>query len=192
MSFDIRVVANFVVFQLAWFACVISAARGHALLGTAAVALAVALHAWLSRRARPELIMVALAIGIGGVWDSFVAATGMVRYSSGLFAAPLAPYWILAMWALFATTLNATFVWMRGRYAVAAVFGAIGGPLSYYAGVRLGAVEAVDLKGALALQAIGWAVLMPLLIRTAPSFDGFQRGVPARGVSPLREVAQNV
>lgn len=192
MNIDARLVANFAAFQLAWFACVVAAGRGHALLGTGAIALAVALHAWLSRRARPELALVGIAVAIGAVWESVVVATGFVAYPSGMLATALAPYWIVAMWALFATTLNATLVWLRGRYVLAAAFGAIGGPLSYLAGIRLGAVEAIDVGSVLILQGIGWGMVMPLLMYIAPRFDGFQRGVRASGAASLREASQHV
>jgi len=39
-----------------------------------------------------------------------------------------------------ATTLNVSMAWLRGRYALAAIFGAFGGPLAYYSGAKLGAM----------------------------------------------------
>src|ERR1700744_4083860 len=54
--------ANFVVFQLAWFAAVIGAARGAPLLGIASVAVANGWHLMVSERALPEACLVALAM----------------------------------------------------------------------------------------------------------------------------------
>ena len=42
--------------------------------------------------------------------------------------------------------------------------GAIGGPLAFYAGNRLGAVEFSDFGAAMLALAIGWGALMPLLV----------------------------
>ena len=50
---------------------------------------------------------------IGAAFDSVLAATGLLVYSSGVLFAGTAPYWIVAMWALFATTLNVSMGWMR-------------------------------------------------------------------------------
>ena len=65
------------------------------------------------------------------------------------------PYWILAMWALFATTLNASLGWLHGRPALAGALGMLSGPLAYWAGARLGAIELVQPAAALAALALG-------------------------------------
>jgi hypothetical protein len=74
------------------------------------------------------------------------------------------------MWALLATTLNVSMRWLHGRPWSAAAFGALGGPLAYWAGARLGAVEIPDVAAALTAQAIGWAVMMPALMALALRF----------------------
>jgi hypothetical protein len=77
----------------------------------------------------------------------------------------LAPYWIVAMWVLFATTLNVGMRWLRRSTAIAAVAGAIGGPLAFFAGASIGAVELVSPAIALIAIGIGWAVMLPLLVK---------------------------
>ena len=58
--------------------------------------------------------------------------------------------------------------------ALAALFGAIGGPLSYLAGARLGAMSFIDSGAAVTALAIGWGLAMPLLMWLAARFE--QRG----------------
>ena len=99
---------------------------------------------------------------------------GWVTYPSGQFSPMLAPYWIVTMWMLFATTLNRSMAWLKGRATLAAVLGGIAGPASYYAGQKLGAIEFVEPVAALSALAIGWAVIMPLLMIIAERLDGFQ------------------
>jgi hypothetical protein len=77
------------------------------------------------------------------------------------------------MWMLFATTLNVSLRWLR-RYPLAAIaLGAIGGPLAYWAGARLGAMEFAAPVAATAALAFGWALLTPLLVWLAQRFDGY-------------------
>ena len=85
---------------------------------------------------------------MGLVFDSLLVTVGWLEYPNGMFAPVVAPYWILSMWVLFATTLNVSLAWLHGRYTLAAVFGAIGGPLSYLAGARLGAVTLAEPRAA--------------------------------------------
>jgi hypothetical protein len=66
---------------------------------------------------------------------------------------------------IFATTLNGSMSWLAGRYRLAAVLGAICGPISYAAGARLGAIE-FPLHAGLSLVGIAvvWACVMPSLL----------------------------
>ncbi|MDQ6619440.1 MAG: DUF2878 domain-containing protein [Pseudomonadota bacterium] len=167
-----RVAINFAAFQLAWFACVAGAARGTPWLGVFVAMAAVAAHASISARPRRELVLVLVAIAFGAVYDSSIAALGWITYNSGEFVPGIAPHWILALWALFATTLNVSLRWLRGRRVAAALVGAVAGPLSYYAGERLGALVLVEPVAATLALAVGWAIFTPVLIEIAQRCDG--------------------
>jgi hypothetical protein len=82
------------------------------------------------------------------------------------------------MWVLFASTLNVSLRWLRGRWLTAAVLGAAAGPLAYYAGAQLGGVVISDPLFAMAALAVGWASFMPLLIKLSTRLDGMH-AVPA-------------
>nr|WP_244084119.1 DUF2878 family protein [Desulforhabdus sp. TSK] len=59
---------------------------------------------------------------------------------------------------------------------MAAVFGAVGGPLAYYAGAEMGATEALpSVSGMLVLMAV-WALATPFLVWLA----GYLKGGGAR------------
>jgi hypothetical protein len=65
----------------------------------------------------------------------------------------------------FGTTLRGSLSWLVGRYALAAVLGAVAGPLSYLDGAKLGAVTLHPSRAfSIAALAVGWAVVMPLLV----------------------------
>jgi hypothetical protein len=50
-------------------------------------------------------------------------------------------------------------------------FGAVGGPLAYYSGARLGGTEALPTTTGILLLAIGWGFMMPLLVLLARAFS---------------------
>jgi hypothetical protein len=168
-----RNLLNAIVFQAAWFACVLGGARDLELAAILAVAAAVAMHLALARRRAPEVALVVIVAFIGLVWDSLLVALGVMAYPSGSLAAGLAPAWIVAMWALFATTLNLSLGWLKGRPLLASLLGAVGGPLAYLAGHRLGGVNLPDPALALLAQGLGWSLLMPLLATLAMRLNGF-------------------
>jgi hypothetical protein len=164
--------ANIALFQIGWFACVLGAAHGLAWAGSAAALVIAGLHLAFAQRPRVELQLLGIAVALGFVWDSAVAAAGLIAFNGGGLLQLLAPHWMAALWLVFATTLNVSLRWLRGRAWLAVALGLVGGPLAYYAGAQLGALSFSNLAAGLAAQAIGWALLMPLLLRLAARFDG--------------------
>lgn len=164
--------ANCILFQLGWFACVLGGAHDRPWLGTGA---ALAIGAWHLARVRDprrELALVLIAAVVGAVFESALVASGWVRYPAGILVAGTAPVWLVAIWMLFATTLNVSLRWLR-RFPLAAIaLGGVGGPLAYWGGARLGAMEFVDPVAASVALAFGWAVLTPALVAVAKRFDG--------------------
>lgn len=141
-------------------------------LGPMAVLIALGLHLRAARRPFDELIL-ALCCGlIGAAFDSALVALNWVGYPSGLFSDHLAPYWIISMWVLFATTLNVSMKWLRGAPKLAIFFGLTGGPTTYLAGKELGGIELLNQPAALIALAVGWAAMMPILMILSEYLDG--------------------
>lgn len=157
-----RKVYNFAAFQAGWFACVFGAANGLAWIGVLATALIVCVHLWIARERRTEWALLAASLPIGLGVNAFLAAFDAVVVAG----APLVgPVWLIALWPLFATTFNESMRWMMGRFLVAIAFGAVGAPLSYWAGARAGAIELGSSTWRwIALAALAWGIAMPLLL----------------------------
>ena len=192
MRAEAKMVLNFIAFQVAWLACVLGGANDRSMAGTMVVVAAIGLHLTLAQRPRPEALLIAAATVVGLAWESWVVALGLMSYPTGNIAPGLAPYWIVAMWALFATSLNLSMAWLKGRPWLAAVFGAVGGPLAYLAGERLGGLQMPEPLLALGVQALGWAVMLPMLTRLAARLDGFGPVSPAPWSRAPQEAHNNV
>ncbi|MCA3800818.1 DUF2878 domain-containing protein, partial [Burkholderia sp.] len=157
--------------QVGWFACVLSAAQGYGWMGVLCAAGLVVLYVWrVAERMRAALLVAVIALA-GWMWEAVPIATGSLHYANGILVAGTAPYWLSAMWALFATQLDGPLRWLRGRNWVAALLGSIGGPLSFHAGAALGAVQFVAPDRADMLLAGGWAVLLPAAVRFSAWLD---------------------
>ncbi len=168
-----RVWANIILFQLGWLACVTSAAAGKPWLGMVLVIAIIGWHIWRVPVASAEIKLIAMAIAIGLLWESFLVSQNWLAYPSGYISPVLAPYWIVMMWALFATTLNCSLNWLKGRWLLAALFGAIGGPLAFIAGSSMGAVEFNQPAQAFTALLLGWAFLTPVLSWVSMHYNGF-------------------
>jgi hypothetical protein len=168
-------IANALLSQVAWFGAVLAAARGLPWLGVAAIAAVAALHLVFARTPAHELRLLLIALVLGAVFETLLVWAGLLRFEGGAVLAGTAPVWMIALWANFATTLNVSLRALRGRLLVASLLGAIGAPLAYYGGQKLGAVQILDTGFALATIAFGWAILTPLLFVAARRFDGYLR-----------------
>ncbi len=159
-------ILNFALFQAGWFACVLAGAHGLPAPAVAAAGGVMAVSLWRFSADRLCDVRLFLTVALIG----FCADTVHLRL--GVFAlvgAPRFPYvcplWLVALWAMFGTTLRGSLSWLAGRYLLAALLGALAGPLSYLGGAKLGAVTLhPDRVFCIAALAVGWAVMMPLLV----------------------------
>ena len=166
-------VINVTAFKLGWLSSVFGGAQQLPWLGPLVVLVAISIHLLRAERPRPEFMLILSAGLMGAFFDSLLVAAGWVTFPSGMFSETLAPYWIITMWMLFATTINLSFRWMRGRPWLAIAFGFVGGPLAYLAGHKIGGIQFVDQAMALGVLAIGWAIIMPVLVRLGEFLDGY-------------------
>ena len=176
-----EILINLVIYQACWLSCILGGAHGMPWLGVIVVALAVTFHLFGAMKPVSELLLILSAVAVGAVWDSLLVGFGWLIYPSGILIEYTAPYWIVALWAGFATTFNVSLAWFKTRLLMSALLGALGGPLAYLAGERLGAVEFSSQIAAMVALALGWAVIMPLMMCLARRLNGIEveSGKPA-------------
>ena len=174
---------NYVSVQVGWFACALGAARGVGWVGPVVVGVLLTVQLVLNPDRRRELTLIAIVGVLGTVVDSVKTATGFLGYREGYSGISwLCPLWITAMWLNFATTVNGALGWLKGRYALAAVLGAIAGPLNYLAGARMGAIDLnLDLGPTVVILALVWGMVIPLVFWIA---ERIELGDQSMGVQP--------
>ncbi len=157
---------NFAAFQVGWFACILGAARGQPLWGPAVVALVLVLHLSRTRRPGGEALLALVAAGAGLLVDTTLIALGAYVPVRWLLPPPWTTLWLMALWVNFSTTLNVSLAWLQGKPLLAALLGAVGGPLAYWAGDQLGAIT-MDQPLPVSLLAVGlaWCIVTPALFR---------------------------
>lgn len=155
-----------VVFQLGWLACVLSGARQRPWDALAAAAAVIACNVWLQRGQLAEALRLVAWVTLAGFG---VETVNLLLGVFNLIGTPrfpwLCPVWLLALWAMFATTLRGPLAWLSGRYVLSALLGAAFAAPNYYAGARLGAVVLnPDGRYSVAVLILLWAAAMPLLV----------------------------
>ncbi len=172
-------IINFILFQLAWFSCVIGAAKGIPWLGVLISIYVLGLHVYQAKQAKQELLLALSVLLIGAISDQAMLSFRLIDYLNNGWSNALVPVWILALWLGFSTILNVSLRWMKGRYLIAVIFGAVGGPLAYFSAEKIGAVILHGQNSYIAL-AILWAVITPLLLVISSYFDGYKHQFNAK------------
>lgn len=170
-------ITNIILFQLGWFACVLTAANSQPLFGVLLSAVIIFFHMGMSENYMQESRIIVIAMITGLIWDSLIVSAGWLSYKSGMIVDFMAPYWIIAMWGLFATTLNSSLSWLKDKLLLASLFGAISGPLAYYAGAKLGAVDFINSIHALIALSLGWALFTPMLLKISTIYETRETGI---------------
>jgi hypothetical protein len=176
-----RTVLNFVLFYGGWFACVLGMAKGLPWLGPLAAVVVVGVHVAVNHEQRlRELCTLLTALLLGPLIDTALAGTRWFEFKEPLLLGFYAPVSLIALWAVFSTTLHTSLGWLTGRPAMLAVGCAIAGPLTYLAAAKMGAAEFVDFWPAMLVLGVLWAGGMPVIMHVAQrvhtAFGGARAG----------------
>jgi hypothetical protein len=154
-----RNVLNFLLFQAGWFACVFYPG----LIGAGIVVIFLVLHFVLvSQNRMTELQFIGLGTVVGSILDGIWFRTGILDDGSGQVM--LTPPWLVAIWAIFMTTLSHSLDWISKKAWLAFVLAPFAGPFAYGSASQLGAVQLPDLLPSLIALGFGWLVVFPLLL----------------------------
>jgi len=161
---------NILGFQIGWFACVLGSANQLPWLGVLISSLVIFVHIYRSRYPAFECKFLAVAVIIGLVFDGIPQSLGWITFSPVTFWPDvLPPPWMIMLWPLFASTMNISLSWLKHKKLLAILIGAVAGPLSYWSGARLGALQLSNVSAAIIYLSIGWGFIVPVLLKIADS-----------------------
>lgn len=167
------IIFNFVQFQLLWWVCVLSAEPGLSAGALLLVTGLTLLHLHFVEGWRQSIPLLLAAL-IGCLFDQVGYRMGWVDFSYHNSGASFIPLWMMALWLAFSCTLNVSLGWLQNQPLLAALLGAIFGPLAYWGAQQLGVVIlSSEIKG-LVWVACEWAIALPLLLAIRTRFNQTQ------------------
>ena len=153
----IKLLINYLIFQIGWFVCVLGGNQP-ALIFTIA---ALGVHLiWIGSWQKEKQLLV-ICLLLGSAIDSFLGNLQILQFSG---ESRLLPGWLACLWVLFGTTLRHSLDWSRTHKRLGALLGLFGGPASYYAGSKLTDITLAEpIWQTLLVLAIIWTIVLPLL-----------------------------
>lgn len=169
-------IINFAFFQALWFSSVLGAAHGYTWAAPVCLAAFIIYHFKShAKNKHADMLLVVLCVSFGLMLDTAGTISTWIEFTHYEFK-PVAPLWLLCLWAGFALTVNHSMAWIQGRLLLSFIAGAVFGPLSYYAGWQAGAMQWLVPVYAAIFISLGWALVMPLLSITATHLKNERHG----------------
>ncbi|WP_111639065.1 DUF2878 domain-containing protein [Marinomonas shanghaiensis] len=151
---------NAILFQTVWFICLLA---GN-LWALAVTILYLFLHDRYFMHTRREWRLFAVFLMLGLLVDGTLFQVGIFSSSANnLDSIKWPPVWLLCLWVSVATLFAHSLSFLRSRYLLGALMGAIGPTLSYFAGAKLSGISLAEPIGlTLLIVAIVWSLVIPL------------------------------
>jgi len=162
----VRLIIDIVGFQITWWASALGAGAGRWEPGLAVGLLVVLVQLMFSKTRAAMLATVAAAAVLGFAFETAMMASGLITYSASWPSPLLPPVWLIALWMVFATCIEAT-ARMLGDNGLlkGALLGAILAPVTYWAGANFSALSFTEpVWMPLAATAVAWAIATPVLM----------------------------
>ena len=152
---------NALLFQLAWFACVMGGDQ----VAVVVTAIVFVLHMRYVSGDLRELVLLLQVLLLGIVVDSVLLFFGLLVSDSAL---PFPPLWLSSLWLVFATTLMHSLAFFQRYRIFSPIAGFFSGALSYKAGTSLSSIS-LAAPDWLSLIIIGlvWSVIFPVCLALA-------------------------
>lgn len=155
-----KTVINIALYQFAWFLCVF-----YGFVGALATLPFLLLHFYYSACKKADLKLVFLLLILGFTIDGILQMSGVLTFATPAW--PI-PFWLATIWMFLAILPNHSLQWMKKQLLLSAIFGALGGPLAYWAGVQAGVAGfGRGVTTSLLILAGIWAVLWPFVMYIA-------------------------
>ena len=181
----VSTLTNFILFQTCWFATVWGAANDYRWLGPLLVTITVPLQLYLFTEHHKAETLFVLTCGITGFTLESILILGRVYLPVEQIALPLCPPWMVGLWFNLAMLISLSLGWLKGKHLLAALLGAIAGPLAYWGGDQLHALKVAPFfwQGYFPL-ALTWALTLPLLLHTHHRMTLKQEDILNKNVHP--------
>ncbi len=154
-----------IIFYVGWILCLQEASVDHSYYGALLVVSFIAYYLYHSSCRKADYLLLSLVLLIGPLSDMLYAQLGLLHYHRVHPSSTwLPPVWVFILWGLFGANIQ-LFSWLRRRWWLAILLGALGGPASYLSVVRLGGASLLK-PLPLAFITIGgtWAIFLPVFI----------------------------
>ena len=145
-------------FKVTWIGCVMGEIYINSYVGLIAGGIYLFIFFYFEKNKQRAFNIILIFSLAGYTFDSFLSYLHLYRINADINFLFL-PIWFLVLWPSFSSLLVNLFSFLKNNLIISILFGAIFGPLSYYAGIALGLVTLINYESFI-LMSLFWGFLM--------------------------------
>jgi hypothetical protein len=170
----LKTLAVIIGFQIVWLCCALGISNDIGTLPILSSLVYVGIVFFIDKNKKSFVIFMILSTILGFLIDTALMQSGWI-----VFKTPntepfeiVQPWWMGFLWLAFAASFPISFHWLKNKYLLASLLGAIFGPISYFSGAKLGAISSINHLG-LIFVGLLWCITMPVMLRLSLHFVNF-------------------
>ncbi len=162
---------NSLCYTMGWFWCVLFGIHGQSIVATIGAVFLILFQLYCTKIKDialyiQDVLLVIFSVLLGFILEIFFIQTNLIHYANTTKMLP--PIWIISLYPLFSLLLNHSLKIIKKNYLVSFLFGFLGAPLSYIAGISLGGLTfPYPLIQAWIMIGICWGLFLCLLNKIA-------------------------
>lgn len=166
---------NSLCYTVGWFWCVLFGIHGQPIVAMIGAIFLILFQLYCTKIKDialyiQDLLLVVFSVPLGTLLEIFFIQTNLIHYVSAAKIFP--PIWIVCLYPLFSLLLNHSLKIIKKNYVSSFLFGFLGAPLSYIAGVSLGGLTfPYPLLQTWIMIGICWGLFLCLLAKIANSVE---------------------
>ena len=134
MSSKLIKIINLIFFYLIWWGCILGIRSNFDYVGPILTLVFIVVHLNIVAESRKELILILCCGFLGLIVESLYLYFNFISYEGYLISESfMPPLWIVCIWIALATTINHSMVFLKNKWIVTGICGAIFGPICYFA-----------------------------------------------------------
>ncbi len=162
---------NSLCYTTGWFWCVLFGIHGQSIVATIGAVFLILLQLYCTKIKDialyiEDLLLIIFSAPLGALLEIFFIQTNLIYYTNTTKMIP--PIWIVLLYPLFSLLLNHSLKIIKKNYLASFLFGFLCAPLSYIAGISLGALTFPNpLLQTWIMIGICWGLFLSLLAKIA-------------------------
>ena len=162
---------NSLCYTVGWFWCVLFGIHGQSIVATIGAVFLILFQLYCTKIKDTALyiqdvLLVIFSVPLGALLEIFFIQTNLIHYANTTKMLP--PIWIVLLYPLFSLLINHSLKIIKKNYLASFLFGFLGAPLSYVAGISLGGLTfPYPLLPTWIMIGICWGLFLCLLTKIA-------------------------